>query len=269
MTTAKPSSLIALVRRPGPELERCALTWVRRQPIDVKRAREQHAAYVAALEALRVEVRVLPRMPDHPDATFVEDAAVVLDELAVIPRMGNELRRVESDSLRAALAGERELLELRPPTTLDGGDVIVADDVVYVGLSKRTNHAALKSLAHALLDHGYMTKAVEVRGCLHLKTAFSYLGEDRALVNPRWIHMARMRGLETIEVHPEEPFGANVLAFGRRVLVSASHPRTAEALARSGWRVQALEIDELEKAEAGLTCLSVLFRRRGRRRSTP
>lgn len=248
----------ALLRKPGLELERCALTFVERRPIDVARARAQHAAYAAALERAGWEPVWLPRMPDHADATFVEDAAVVLPELAVLPRLGDDRRRAESESVRAALAGLRPLLELKAPTTLDGGDVLVVESVVYVGQSRRTNHAALKALAHALLEHGYSVKAVEVLRCLHLKTACTSLGGERVLANPRWIDMHRMRGIEVVEAHPDEPFGANVLALDDRVLASASHPRTNEGLARLGYQVEALELDELEKAEAGVTCLGIL-----------
>lgn len=257
-----PSRLIALVRRPGLELERCALSFKPREPLDVARARRQHDAYVAALERLGVEVVSLPRLPRAPDATFVEDAAVVLDELAVLGRPVPDHRRGELESVRAALEPHRPLLELRAPATLDGGDVLVCDEVLYVGQSRRTNHAALKTLAHALLDHGYVVKAVEVLGCLHLKTAVTYLGEDRVLAHRAWIHMGRMQGLEVVEVHPTEPFGANVLRLGDTVLASASHPRTAETLDRLGYRVELLELDELEKAEAGITCLALLVPRR-------
>jgi dimethylargininase len=259
---ADPSRLIALVRKPGLELERCALTFKRREPIDVARAREQHAAYVAALERLGVQVQCLPRLPRSPDATFVEDTAVVFGELAVLARPGAEHRRAEVASVRAALAEYRPLLELAAPATLDGGDVLACDELVFVGQSKRTNHAALKTLAHALLDHGYLVKAVEVRASLHLKTAVTYLGEERLLAHRAWLPAGRMQGLEVVEVHPDEPFGANVLRLGETLLVSQSHPRTAETLDRLGYSVQPLELSELEKAEAGITCLGLVFERR-------
>jgi dimethylargininase len=253
-----PTRLLALVRKPGLELERCALTYKRRDRIDVARARDQHAGYVAALERLGVRVEVLPRLPRAPDATFVEDAAVVLDEVAVLARPAQDHRRDEIDSVRAALEPHRPLFALRAPSMLDGGDVLVCDEVVYVGQSRRTNHAALKTLAHLLLDLGYVVKAVEVTACLHLKTACTWLGEDRVLARREWIDMRRMRGLEVVEAHPDEPFGANVLRLGDTVLASASHPRTAEVLDRLGHEVVTLELDELEKAEAGITCLGLL-----------
>jgi dimethylargininase len=253
------SKWTALVRTPGLELERCALSFVRRRPIDVARARTQHQAYVAALERAGAAVTVLPRLPDHPDGTFVEDAAVVFDELAVIPRLGDDRRRGESASVRAALEPLRPILELRAPTTLDGGDVLVVGDSVYVGQSRRTNHAGLKAMAHALLEHGYLVKAVEVTGCLHLKTACTHLGDGRVLANPRWIQMGRMRGIERVDVHEDEPFAANVLRLGGKLLASKSFPRTNERLSRLGFEIEELEIDELEKAEAGITCLGILL----------
>jgi dimethylargininase len=256
-----PSRLIALVRKPGLELERCALTFRRREPIDVARAREQHETYAAALERLGVEVQCLPRLPRSPDATFVEDTAVVFGELAVLARPAPEHRRGEVASVREALAAHRPLLELAAPATLDGGDVLACEELIFVGQSRRTNHLALKTLAHALLDHGYMVKAVEVRASLHLKTAATYLGEDRLLAHRAWLPAGRLQGLEVVEVHPDEPFGANVLRLGETVLVSQSFPRTAERLDRLGYRVEALELGELEKAEAGITCLGLLFER--------
>lgn len=258
---ADPSRLIALVRKPGLELERCALTFRRRERIDVARAREQHAGYVAALERLGVEVQTLPRLPQAPDATFVEDAAFVLDELAVVGRSATEHRRGELASVRSALAPHRQVLELPAPATLDGGDVLVCEELVFVGQSRRTNHLALKTVAHALLDHGYLVKAVEVRAALHLKTAVTYLGDERLLAHRAWLPSGRLQGLELVEVHPDEPFGANVLRLGDRVLLSQSFPRTAETLDRLGYRIEALELGELEKAEAGITCLGLLFQR--------
>lgn len=251
-------TLSVLVRQPGLELERCALSFVQRVPIDVARARSQHAAYVAALQRAGASVTCLARLPDHPDSTFVEDAAVVLPEVAVIGRMGDDRRRGESPSVRAALVAQRPLLELQAPSTLDGGDVLVIADTVYVGQSRRSNHAGLKALALGLFEFGYAVKAVGVTGCLHLKTACTHLGDERVLANPRWIDMQRMRGLEVIEVHPAEPFAANVLNLGDRLLVSASYPQTNSLLEQLGHTLEVLELDELEKAEAGITCLGIL-----------
>jgi len=246
----------ALVRAPGSELAGALRTHVEPLPIDATRAAAEHAGFVAVLRDLGVEVRELEPLPSHPDACFVEDTAIVLDEAAVLARPGAPSRAGEVDSVRAALAPHRELLELSAGT-LDGGDVLVAGDLLLVGQSTRTDHAALKALAHAVLPHGLRVKAVEVRGVLHLKTACSYLGEGRLLVHRRPLGLTRVQGLELVDVPAEEPHGANVVRVAGRVLVPASAPRTADLLAGLGHECLAVEVGELAKAEAGLSCLAL------------
>ncbi len=256
---ARSTMRTALVRPPSLALAEGERTFVQRAPLDAARALEQHQAYVALLVELGVVVRELAPLPEHPDGTFVEDTAVVLDELAVIARPGALSRRAETESVAAALARHRELVRVEAPCTLDGGDVLAMGQTILVGQSTRTNHAALKFLAHALLEHGYRVKAVEVSGALHLKTALSYLGPDTLLVQPAWIHAARIPPANVIEVDPREPFAANVLALGAAVVVPSAHPRTAERLAAHGFDVRTLDLSEFHKAEAGPTCLSLLF----------
>ena len=186
---------------------------------------------------------------------------MVLEEAAILPRMGARERRPESDSLAAALAPHRELVRLDDPpdATLDGGDVLHVGDTLYVGWSGRTNHAGLRAFAHLVLPYGYKVKAVEVRGCLHLKTACTWLGDELLLVNPRWVRLGRVRGLRALAVDPAEPFAANALRVGDTVLLQASCPRTAERVAAAGYDVRTLDISEFARAEAGLTCLSLIL----------
>ncbi len=257
-------SLVAIVRPPDASLARCELTHVARRPIDVERALAQHAAYVAALESLGCTILALPPLADQPDAAFVEDAAVVLDDVAIVPNMGAPSRRAESASVAAALAQHRPIERMSEGTTLDGGDVLRMGDTLYVGWSSRTNHAGLRELAHRVLPHGLAVKAVEVRGCLHLKTACTRLDDDTLLARPRWVSLERVRGVRVLAAPDEEPFGANVVALDGGVIVPAEHPRTAELLAGAGHRVVPIELDELAKAEAGPTCLSLLFSPRAR-----
>ena len=248
----------ALVRRPGAELLDCELTHLERRPIDLGRALEQHRDYMAALTAAGCEIEFLPELPDHPDACFVEDTAVVLDGAAVIARPGADSRRGEVAATRAWLASRLECIDLQEPCTLDGGDVCRVDDVLLCGWSSRTNHAGLKALAHAVLSHGFRVTACEVRGTLHLKSACTWLGDDRLLAAKGLVNLQRVSELEIVAVPDEEPHGANVLRVGDRLFCSASAPRTLELLDRLGYAVTALEITEFEKAEAGLTCLSIL-----------
>ncbi len=254
---------LALVRRPGPELERCELTHLARTRIDLERAREQHAQYAAALVRLGFDVRALPELPEQPDATFVEDVALLLPQIVVALRPGAASRRGEVKAIRPELeqlVRGRPLEQLAAACHVDGGDLLLGDGVLYVGQSSRTNHAGLKALAHLLLEHGYRVKAAPVEGCLHLETACTFLDGERLLVNPAWVDLAHFPALERIEVHPDEPFAANALVRGRRVLLSASHPRMAERLTALGYEVLAVELSEFEKAEGGPTCLSLVTR---------
>lgn len=259
------SSLRAVVRRPGPALERCALTHLERRPIDLALALEQHAGYVAALEELGARVEELTPLDDAPDACFVEDPALVLDELAVVARPALATRRREVDSVAEALARHRELARLPEHATLEGGDVLAADDTLYVGWSERTNHAGLKALAHLLLPHGYRVKAVEVRGCLHLKTALARIGPRTLLANPAWIHTGRIDGLELVPIDPREPFAANALRVGETLLYPSGFPRTEALLRERGIALRVVELSEFQKAEGGPTCLSLFFRERSAR----
>lgn len=249
----------AITRVPGPNLQACELTHLPRAPIDAGRAAAEHRAYERALEELGCELVGLPPAPDLPDAVFVEDAAVVLPELAVITRPGAESRRAETESVAAALGKHRELRFINAPATLDGGDVLQLDKRLYVGLSSRTNPAAVAQLEEMLGPYGYTIEAVEVRACLHLKTAVTRAGENRLVVNPQWVDERVFSGMEVIHVHPEEPFAANVLWLGTTVLCAAAHVRTRDRLERRGLDVRAVELSELARAEAGLTCCSLIL----------
>jgi dimethylargininase len=249
---------VAITRLPGPELAACELTWRAREPIDVERAAEEHGAFRAVLARLGCDVVALPPLAGHPDATFVEDVAVVLDELAVLPVLGAASRRGESASIATALSAWRTVVALEEGH-LDGGDVLAVEDVLYVGQSRRTNHAALKALAHLVLSHGLRVKAAPVRGALHLKTACTRVGTETLLVNREWVDLGRVRDLEILEVPRTEPFGANVLSVGGTLVVPSAHPRTADLLASHGARIETVELTELSKAEAGPTCLALLL----------
>lgn len=255
-------SLVAITRAPSASLAHCELTHVERTPIDLDRARAQHAGYCDALRALGVDVVTLPALDELPDATFVEDVALVLDEVAWITRPGAESRRAECEPMADVLARHRELERLVAPCTLDGGDVLRVDDVLYVGQSTRTNHAALKALAHGVLAHGMRVKAVEVRSALHLKSACTHLGGGVLLAQADALNLERVRGFEVLEIDPREPGAANVLRIGDALLMPSEFPRTMERVERKGHRVTPIALSEFLKAEAGVTCLSLVFEAR-------
>jgi len=251
--------LIAITREVSPTLNQCELTHRERQPIDLRRAIAEHHAYQQCLRDLGLRVISLPGEPDYPDAMFVEDPVVVVEEVAVIARMGAASRRGEADSLARELAPYRPLYRMREPATLDGGDVLRAGRTLFVGLSERTNAAGIQQLALAVEPFGYRVCPVEVSGCLHLKSGASWLGEDTVLVHRPWVDAGAFRGLRLVDAPEGEERGANVLLVGNTALVTEGFPRTAELVRELGREVRTLDMSELMKAEAGLTCSSVIF----------
>lgn len=251
---------IAITREVGPALERCELTHLPRRTIDLAEARRQHAAYEACLRRAGCAVRTLAAEADLPDSVFVEDTALVLDELAVLARPGAASRRGETGSIAAALAAHRGTIEhLRAPATLDGGDVLVAGRAVYVGRSSRTNAEAVRQLRAMLEPYGYRVSPVPVDGCLHLKSAATLVAPQTVLLQPRWIDAEAFGSMERIEVDPSEPAAANALLIGDGVVYSRSHPRTRERLEARGIRTLPVGVRELEKAEGAVTCCSLVF----------
>lgn len=257
-------TLTAITRGVSPALNRCELGFQPRQEIDIAKAAAQHHHYEACLRDLGVTVLSLPPEPELPDSIFVEDPAVVVNEVAVITRMGAASRRAEADTLAPVLARYRPLRWMHEPATLEGGDVLRVGSTLYVGLSARTNQAGIDQLAEHVRPFGYNVQAVPVQGCLHLKSACSSVDGQTLLANRAWFDSTVVQGLRIVDVPPEEPRAANVLAIGSAVLVPAAFPRTASLVERMGWDVLLLDISELMKAEAALTCSSILLETGGR-----
>jgi len=251
--------LRALTRQVSPSFASCELTFLDRQPIDVAKAIEQHRAYESCLRGLGVHVTSLPADPSFPDGVFVEDAAIVLEEVAIVTRPGAESRRGETESIAQFLSDFRELRYIREPATLEGGDVLVVGRTLYVGLSRRTNREGVVQLTDVLDSLGYRVVPVEVTGCLHLKSGACWAGGDVILANREWIDAEQFRDFRIIEVPEEEPSAADVLPIGGTLLLSANFVRTGELLQAAGINVHPIDVSELQKAEAGVTCMSLLF----------
>jgi dimethylargininase len=250
---------VAITREVSPTMAACELTHFARQPIDIALARRQHAAYCDCLGALGLAVTMLPAEPDFPDAVFVEDPAIVLDEIAVMTRMGAESRRSESESLARELAKHRPLRWMTAPATLDGGDVMRAGRTLYVGVSSRTNAEGIRQLAAEAEPLGYRVQPVTVHGCLHLKSAASWLGDDTVLLHRAWVDETAFGGVRVIDAPAGEEAGVNVLLVGNAVLVAEGFPRTSECVAAVGRDVRVVENSEIRKAEGALTCCSLIL----------
>jgi dimethylargininase len=253
---------LAFTRAVSPRLADCALTHLKRQPIDVRRAAEQLAAYEFALADAGLTIHRLAPLDDHPDGVFVEDTAILLGDHAVITRPGIPSRFDEIFSTAEGLAPYFTIHFLESGI-LDGGDVLRIDQTLYLGRSRRTDSQGMGSLKAIVEKLGFQVVPVELGRCLHLKTAVTFAGPDQhgrptVLVNPEWVDPAIFAGTDAIHVDKDEPYAANIVRAADRILMAAGSPRTAELMRERGFRVVDLDLSELQKAEAGGTCMSLI-----------
>jgi dimethylargininase len=251
--------LIAVTREVSPAIGRCELTFVDRLPIDYQLACTQHRAYEQALKRLGCELLTLPAADDMPDCVFIEDTAVVLDELAVITRPGAASRRTERVLTALALNDHRRLETIESPGTLDGGDVLRIGRTLWVGTAGRSNWAGIGQLRTIVEEFGYEVRPVELRDCLHLKSAVTQVAPETLLVNPAWVDPRLFGPLQVVRVDESEAHAANALRVGQGLLMPASFPRTRARLEARGLAVTAVDVSELQKAEGAVTCCSLVF----------
>lgn len=253
----------AITRKVSLSMAACELEFLERREIDGSKAEAQHHQYEVCLAELGLRVVSLPADPDFPDGVFVEDPAIVLDEIAIITRMGAEVRRKEADSLAEALSRFRPLHFIEPPATLEGGDVLRVGRTLYAGVSRRSNPEGSQQLARLIAPFGYRVVPVEVTGCLHLKSACCYLGDDAILANRGWMEPRAFgeafQDFKILDISRDEPGAANVLRIGDTLLMPSSFPRTRRLLEDAGFEVRHIDISELQKAEAAMTCSSLIF----------
>jgi dimethylargininase len=250
---------IAITRDVSPAMDRCELSHMARSPIDHDRAVAQHAAYEECLMELGCRVHRIPADASMPDAVFIEDTAVVVEELAVITRPGAESRRGETAAVASVLKDFRSLAEIEAPGTLDGGDVLRLGRTLYVGASDRSNRDGIAQLGRLLARWDYRVVPVATRDCLHLKTAVTEAAPGQLVLNPSWVDRAVFGEVACIEVDPSEPFAANVVRLDRAVVCAAEFPRTNERLVAAGIEIHPVEASEFAKAEGGVTCCSIIL----------
>ncbi len=252
-------STIAITRAVSASINHCELTHAARTPIDVGRAREQHRAYESCLASLGCEIRQIPQDDRYPDAVFIEDTAIVLDELAILTRPGAESRRGEVDAVADVLREYRMLVRIDEPATLDGGDVLQIDRVLYVGHTPRTNSRGIDNLRELVEPHGYRVEAVTVDGCLHLKSAVTRVAADALLMNRDWVSAAQFKDWRIVDVDESEPAAANALRIGDSVVFPEELARTRRKLEAEGIDVRPVPASELALAEGGVTCCSLIL----------
>ncbi|MEK7725096.1 MAG: arginine deiminase family protein [Acidobacteriota bacterium] len=250
---------IAITRTVSRSIVKCELTHLERTFIDLEIARKQHKQYEDALKFIGCEVISLPELPILPDSVFVEDTAIILDEAAIITNPGAVSRRPEIDSVAEVLQNYRQLIRIKSPATIDGGDVLVVGKKIYVGLSSRSNREAVEQMQNSLKEFGYQVVGVEVTGCLHLKSAVTVVSADTLLINPKWVDKNLFAGMNFIEIDESEPFAANGLLIDDKIIYPNDFPKTAKKLKKNGVKLVLVDADELAKAEGAVTCCSLIL----------
>ena len=246
----------AILRRPGADFAAGITTSGRGAP-DLGRMLAQHAAYATTLRALGLAVDVLEPLPGFPDAYFVEDVAVIVPEVAVIACPGAASRSGEVEPIVPAIAAHREIVRLTEPATLDGGDVLIVDREVLVGLSARTNREGTAQLARFLEPHGYRVRTVPVTAGLHLKSSVSHLGGDTLLVSRRFANAPELSGYRRVVVEAEDEAACNTLLVNGTLLSPAGFPAARPKLEQTGLPVVELDVSEARKMDGGLSCMSL------------
>ncbi len=251
--------LTAITREINTELNTGELTYLTRVGIDIDLAQTQHREYRSVLAALGCELVSVPTAQGLADSVFIEDTAIVLDEIAVLCRPGAVSRRAEVAGVEAVLQEYRSLKSIQPPGTLDGGDLLQIGKTVFAGLSTRSNQSGIQQLSDFVTEYGYRVETVAPRQCLHLKSAVSELAPGMLLINPDWVEKSAFDGLELIEIDPREAHAANALRVGQDIIYPACFPHTQERLLRLGVDVHPVNVSELQKAEGAVTCCSLIL----------
>jgi dimethylargininase len=251
--------LRGLTHAVSPDICHCELTFLARAPIAYDLAVRQHDEYCSMLSRLGVVVTSLDDNLSCPDSCFVEDTAIVLDELAIIASMGAASRRNEPSAIAAELGKYRDLAYVNYPSTFEGGDVLQIGKTIFVGLSSRTNQQGVEDIFRLVKKFDYCVQPVPVQGSLHLTTACSIIDEETVLINPRWADRNAFSHLRVLETPNHEPWAANTFRLGETVCLEASFPDTIDLVHNAHEQIEVLSISEFLKAEAGLSCLSLIF----------
>lgn len=250
----------AITRGVSSKLSSCELTYRTREEIDPEKAASQLDRYCELLRGWDVDLLTIPGSDSYPDCCFVQDTAIVLDEVGIIASMGASARRGEVSEVERVVSQFRKVRHIFLPATLDGGDVVQIGKRLYVGLSSRTNGRGIEALSRIVDPLGYIVVPVSVSGSLHLTTGCGVVDDETVLLNPRWLDASAFRGLRQLHVPEEEPWAANTIRVDSAVCLEEKAPRTIELVQPYAGIIETLDISEFRKAEGSLSCLSIIFR---------
>ena len=248
----------AICRKPGLNFSH-GLTTFRGAKPEYALMMTQHDAYVEALRKLGLKVQVLEPLAEFPDAYFVEDAAIMTAEVAIVTRPGAKARRGEAEAIEKVIAKHCPVARIEAPGKLDGGDVLFVDRHALIGVSERSNPEGAEQLGEILEDHGYTWTAVPVAEGLHFKSSVNWVGGKNLLVTEDFAGMEELEGYRQIVVDPEESYSANVLWINGTLLAPKGFPHTRKKLEALGLPILELDTSEARKMDGGLTCMSLRF----------
>tara|TARA_B100000686_G_scaffold350750_1_gene447579 strand:- start:1875 stop:2627 length:753 start_codon:yes stop_codon:yes gene_type:complete len=247
-------SFTALVRPPGVSFPQAISSHPAKEEIDLSRAREQHRSYVNALKKAGVKILVMPPEDSLPDSTFVEDTTFIFGDRAFLCFSKEEARRNEVESIEKILKGYRKTVRI--DSYLDGGDILDTPDSIFIGLSERTDVKAIESLSRQI---NKKVVSVPILKGLHLKSAVSYLGNNILLLNPGRVDSSAFKNFQWIEVEEKNSYAANCLTMGDLIFMPAGFPMIRKKISQQGFETHELDMSEFEKADGGITCLSIVF----------
>ncbi len=248
--------MIGIVRGPGRSYKDCLRT--KKVEIDADRAREQHKIYAQTLSELGIDLVRLSPLEEFPDSCFVEDTAVIIGDMAIICRMKPASRSGEEDEIGKVLKEYKEVFHISRPSFLEGGDLLVTHDKVYVGRSGRSDDNGISQLRDILRESRDLIP-VDIGDALHLKSVCTLIDEETLLIREGSGCKGIFKGFRFIEAPHEEEYSANILSIHRNIIMPKGYPRTKERIMGIGHEVIEVDISEFEKGDGGVTCLSILF----------
>jgi dimethylargininase len=227
--------------------------------IDVELAKEQHIQYCEILEQLGLSLIPIDSDARFPDCCFVEDTAIVVGDSAIISNMASVSRIGEEEKVKNTLSKYKNIHEINPPGTIDGGDALRIDEKIYIGLSERTNQCALQQVSTFTSGGGYQVIPVEIKHVLHLKSACTYIGNDCVVISPGHFDEKIFSEYHKIIVPKGEAQGANCLSVNGKVLIQRGYPITKKLIENEGFETIEIDVSEFRKGGGSLTCLSIIF----------
>lgn len=256
----KHTPFIAITRGVSRHIDACQLTHRSREEVNYEKACSQLEQYCELLRRWGVNLMPVAASDSHPDCCFVQDTAVVLDEVCVIASMGADTRLGEVAEVEKLVAPLRKIRHIFLPATLDGGDVVQFGKRLFVGLSTRTNARGIAALAEIVESYGYTVIPVVVNGGLHLTTGCGIVNDETVLLNPRWLDALAFSGLRQLYVPEDEPWAANTIRVDDNVCLEEGAPQTVDLVQPYAGNIAMLDISEFRKAEGSLSCLSLIFK---------